>query len=188
MLLSSPYRYNEAILHYILYFILFPFFTFLSSQNNSPPPPFYVVHCANKIQFSTELHSKHQHNMTCPYIKEVLCGVTRQQTHHSLNERTSVQSSEKCSPYVKLLETPQATARPEFVILSYILSSRDVKDDDDEGISADTVLACIIRFITQKSGHDGCLGIPGDVPGQCRILSCRCRIHINIGKLFTPKT
>ena len=31
--------------------------------------------------------------------------------------------------------------------LSYILSSSDVEDDDDEGISADIVLACIKRFI-----------------------------------------
>ena len=40
----------------------------------------------------------------------------------------------------------------------YLLSSSDVVDDDDEGISADTVLACIIRFITKQqqvktSGH-----------------------------------
>ena len=31
--------------------------------------------------------------------------------------------------------------------MSYILSSSDVEDDDDEGTSADIVLACIKRFI-----------------------------------------
>ena len=35
-------------------------------------------------------------------------------------------------------------------IVLYLLSSSDVVDDDDEGISADTVLACIIRFITKQ--------------------------------------
>ena len=34
--------------------------------------------------------------------------------------------------------------------MSYLLSSSDVVDDDDEGISADTVLVCIIRFITKQ--------------------------------------
>ena len=51
---------------------------------------------------------------------------------------------------------PQATARPEFVTpsLSYILGGSDV-EDDDEGISADTVLAGITKFITHRYHRSG---------------------------------
>ena len=38
--------------------------------------------------------------------------------------------------------------------MSYILSGSDV-EDDDEGISADTVLAGIIKFITDRNHRSG---------------------------------
>ena len=37
-----------------------------------------------------------------------------------------------------------------YITVSYLLSSSNVVDDDDEGISADTVFVCIIMFITKQ--------------------------------------
>ena len=56
---------------------------------------------------------------------------------------------------VVVLELHQLILDRVVAFVVYILSSSDVEDDDDEGTSADIVLACIKRFIAQKHVRTG---------------------------------